>query len=55
MKNIDSTSARMPSREFLAMLKRIRNRVITYGVVSDKEEEFLRKHTDYFVTSRKPK
>lgn len=55
MKNIDPTSSRMPSKEFMALLRRIQNRVITYGVVSDREEAILRKHTDYFVNSRKAK
>lgn len=52
MKSSEKMLVRAPSKQFLAMLRRIQNRVITYGVVTDREDEFLRQHTDHFDNSR---
>ena len=34
-------------------LRKIQSRLITYGVVTDREEALLRKHTDYYDLPRK--
>jgi hypothetical protein len=48
MKNNTATS-----REFRALIRRVQERVMTYGVVSDRDEAVLRRYTDYFNSPKR--